>query len=236
MKAVRQALAESGTDAARRQPLLIGLADELAANSAQLRKDFPGAAPDQKARPQVVRVLNTARTINDALRYARLSDAVIHEWDRLRDRLNAFAAAYNLPPISQTPRARNFTRAEVERLIRRVEERSESFEKAFDRALNTSPLAGGGNKDSLEYRAELLAQEVDLLRRDFDDAQRLEDIGGRVSDMLIIGQRLNIAIQNVRLSSEAEREWDLLRADLNALAEAFGLRAILSEATTEPQK
>ena len=82
----------------------------------------------------------------------------------------AFAAAFLLiPAITQAQprvaRGRVYTKADVDRIIKRVEDRSDKFEKEFDRALDRSRLNNTRREDQLNDYAEDLEKATDELRQ-----------------------------------------------------------------------
>ncbi|MBL8148429.1 MAG: hypothetical protein JNN15_00700, partial [Blastocatellia bacterium] len=64
-----------------------------------------------------------------------------------------------------------YTKADVERVIRRAEDQSDRFQKVLDRALDRSSLDGSNLEDRLNDQAKRLERALDDLRDDFDRAR-----------------------------------------------------------------
>src|SRR6478672_6220829 len=66
------------------------------------------------------------------------------------------------------PHGKVWTKAEVNQLIKNAEDRSDSFVKLFDKALDKSALDGSNREDRLNDRAKDLEKAMDKLRSEFD--------------------------------------------------------------------
>ena len=123
----------------------------------------------------------------------------------------------------RTPRQRGYTRSEVNDLIKRVETRSDTFIKLFDRALDRSRLDGTNREDRLNEDARNLEKALDDLRREFDRKESYIETRPEVRRCLDIATDINVAMRHRRLGGETERQWALLRAELNTLADVYTL-------------
>lgn len=123
-----------------------------------------------------------------------------------------------------------YTKAQVDRIIKRVETRSDAFVGAFDRALDNSPLNGSNREDYLNKRAKDLEKALDELRRDFDRRDLWIENRDEVRRCLNIATDINVAMKNRHLGPGVELQWKLLRIELNALAKAYGLPPVGSQA------
>ena len=113
-----------------------------------------------------------------------------------------------------------YTRAEVNSLIHRVEERSDAFVKIFDSALDRSNMDGSRKEDRLNDKAKELEKQLDHVREEYRDVRE------NVSKALSASEEINKVIRNRRLSYEAQRQWGLLRLELNKLARVYNLRPL----------
>ena len=120
-------------------------------------------------------------------------------------------------------RPRPYTKAQVDAVIRRVEDRADNFVRAFDNALDNSRLDGRRREDRLNERARELEQATNELRREFDRRESYADTRPEVSRCLNVAADINTAVRRRRLGGSAERQWGMLRAELNALADVYGL-------------
>jgi hypothetical protein len=120
-----------------------------------------------------------------------------------------------------TPRERGYTKMEVDLVIKRVEERSDRFVKLFDKSLDRSRLNGTDREDRLNEYARNLETALDELRREFDRKESYVETRPEVRRCLDIATDINVAMRNRRLGGETERQWALLRSELNTLAGVY---------------
>ena len=123
-------------------------------------------------------------------------------------------------------RSGGYTREDVNTLIRRVEERSDAFVKTFDSALDRSGMDGSRKEDRLNDKAKELEKQLDKVREEFNDREDYRDVREHVAKALGVSEEINKTMRNRRLSYEAERQWGLLRAELNRLARVYNLRPL----------
>ena len=118
------------------------------------------------------------------------------------------------------------TKAEIDRLIRRVENQSDRFVRSFDRSLDDSRFDGTRREDNLNQRARSLENDLDYLRREFDRTDRYLDTRSQVSRVMTTAEGINGVVRHRRLGGNTERVWAQLRSELNALASAYNLRQL----------
>lgn len=128
------------------------------------------------------------------------------------------------------PRQRGYTKGEVNAIIRRIEDRSDRFVKLFDRSLDRSGIDGTNREDRLNEYARNLEKALDNLRSEFDRKENYVETRPEVRRCLDIATNINVAMRNRRLGGQTERQWALLRAELNTLANVYGLPMIGSPA------
>jgi|SRR5215213_4696029 len=121
------------------------------------------------------------------------------------------------------PAQRGYTKPQVNEIIKRVEERSDRFVKLFDKSLDRSRLDGSNREDRLNEYARNLETALDDLRREFDRKESYVETRPEVRRCLDIATNINVAVRSRRLGGETERQWALLRAELNTLADVYGL-------------
>jgi hypothetical protein len=122
--------------------------------------------------------------------------------------------------------ASGYTRPEVDRLIKRTEDRTDVFVKLFDKSLDNSSLDGTRKEDRLNEKAKELEKQMDKVRKEFDHAEGYLEIKEHVAKALVVSDEINNVVLNRRLSPSVEREWGLLRIELNKLARIYNLRAL----------
>lgn len=121
------------------------------------------------------------------------------------------------------PAQRGYTKGEVNQIIKRVEERSDSFVKLFDKSLDRSGLDGSQREDRLNQYARDLESALDKLRSEFDRKESYIETRPETRRCLDIASDINVAMRNRRLGGETERQWALLRTELNMLADVYNL-------------
>jgi hypothetical protein len=123
-----------------------------------------------------------------------------------------------------------YTKADVERIIKRVEERSDAFRKVVDRSLDRSALNGTNREDNINEQIKELENAIDTLRRDFDRAQTWEESRSQVQRVMNEADEVNAIVRRGRWrrGGPVKAEWALVRADLNKLAGIFNLRLLIA--------
>jgi hypothetical protein len=127
---------------------------------------------------------------------------------------------------SRRGRDRGYTKAQVERIIRRLENQSDRFVRSFDRSLDNSRVDGTRREDNLNQRARDLENALDVLRQEFDRTDRYQDTRSQVSSVMNVAEDINRAVRNRRLRGNTERLWSQVRSELNALASVYNLRQL----------
>jgi hypothetical protein len=140
----------------------------------------------------------------------------------------AFVAALLLTPsfASAQPRearGKLYTKPDVDKIIKRVEDRSDKFEKEFDKALDRSRLNNTRREDQLNDYAEDLEKATDEVREEFDRRDAWAENKAEVRKCLEIATKLNVAMRNRRLGPKVETTWSALRYELNTLADVYNL-------------
>ena len=133
------------------------------------------------------------------------------------------AMSISLQAQNRRYRNRTYSKAEIDRIIRRVENQSDLFVRSFDNSLDNSRLEGTRREDNLNQRARNLETDLDSLRLEFDRTDRYLDTRSRVSRALNTAEGINTVLRRRRLGGNTERLWARLRTELNALAYAYNL-------------
>lgn len=127
-------------------------------------------------------------------------------------------------------RGKKYTRADVENVIKRVEERTDNFVDNFDDALDESNLDGTEREDELMDRARDLESATDELRREFDRRDTWRENRPEVRACLNIASDINRTMKNRRLGPKTESNWARVRYELNTLARIYNLPVVGSSA------
>lgn len=123
-------------------------------------------------------------------------------------------------------RGRFYTKADVDRIIKRVEERSDAFRKAVDQRLDRSRLDDTKAEDRINRQVKQLEEALDELRSEFDRRDKWQETRANVEKVMRQADEVNALMRNARFGPAVENEWKLLRADLNRLAGIYNLRQL----------
>ncbi len=123
-------------------------------------------------------------------------------------------------------RGRIYTKGDVDRVIRRVEDSTDKFRKEFDKSLDRSRLNNTNREDRLNQYAKDLEKATDELRSQFDRTDKWVDNKEQVRICLSVASQINVAMRNRRLGGKVESRWNALRYDLNTLADIYNLPGI----------
>lgn len=124
-----------------------------------------------------------------------------------------------------THRGKYYTKADVERVIKRVEDSSDEFRKVMDRTLDRSTLDGTNREDNINQQVKELENAIDKLRSDFDRAQKWEETREQVQRTLNEADEVNAIVRRGRWrrGGPVKSAWVMVRADLNRLAGVYNL-------------
>lgn len=117
----------------------------------------------------------------------------------------------------------NTTKAQVDRVIKRVENQLDRFVGEYNRSLDRSRLDGTGREDWLNKRARDLESATDELRRDFDRRDSWGENRDEVRRCLNIASDIDKSMRSLRLGAATESNWSQLRVELNALADVYDM-------------
>jgi hypothetical protein len=133
---------------------------------------------------------------------------------------------------AQTRRARGkiYTKAEVERVITRIEERGDSFVHQYDKSLDNSSLNGSKKEDWLMKRAKDLEHATDELRTEFDRRDTYQENKNEVRSCLNIATDIDKNVKSRRYGSATESNWKAMVYELNTLAKIYNLPQVGSRA------
>jgi hypothetical protein len=142
----------------------------------------------------------------------------------------ALATAFTLLLVStfvqaqpRVARGRVYTKADVDRIIKRVEDSTDKFKKEFDKALDHSRLNNSNREDQLNDYAKDLERATDDLRKHFDKTDAWVENKQQVRACLSLASKINVAMRNRRLGPKVESRWVNVRFDLNTLAGVYNL-------------
>ncbi len=122
------------------------------------------------------------------------------------------------------------TKADVERIIKRVEERSDDFRKVIDSSLDRSAIDGTNREDNINQQVKELENAIDKLRSDFDRADTWAETRSQVQRVMNEADEVNAIVRRGRWKrgGPVKASWAQVRADLNRLAGVYNLRLLVA--------
>lgn len=120
-------------------------------------------------------------------------------------------------------RGRYYTKSDVEKIIKRVESRSDEFKRVVDRVLDRSSLDGTNKEDNINEQIKQLERALDNLRSDFDRRNEWRETKDQVRAVLNQADEVGRIVKRNRFNARVQRGWAALRIDLNTLAGVYNL-------------
>lgn len=120
-----------------------------------------------------------------------------------------------------------YTKTDVRDLVQRMERHSDEFRKHFEKSLNRSSLDGTDRENRLRRWTQDLEDSLDHFKDDYNHG-RVRNVEDRVNTLLAIAAGINRVMLYRTAEPAAERDWNLLRSDLNAMAITYELPPLQS--------
>lgn len=124
--------------------------------------------------------------------------------------------------------ANAYSKADVDRVIRRAEDRSDAFQRTVDSRLDHSRLNGSRAEDRINAQVKQLEKALDQLRSEFNRRSNWGDTRSNVERVIRESDQVNQIVRRSSFGPVIEREWSQLRNDLNTLASVYNLRPVRS--------
>ena len=106
-------------------------------------------------------------------------------------------------------------------VVRDCDQRAGEFRIALARAMDRSRLAGTDKADRLNADAQALDHAIGRLRESWNRDRDPERSRMHVRAAVDAARQINWTLEHHRLRGQIQREWDVLRSELNLLAEIF---------------
>ena len=119
-----------------------------------------------------------------------------------------------------------YSKADVSRIISKLEESSNTFRRDFDRAMDRSNLNGTSTEDRYNGNVRDYENSLDRLRRAFDRNNSWWDTRNDVSNVLSSAQTVNTMMNSISFRRNLERQWTNMRNDLNTLADTYDMPGV----------
>jgi hypothetical protein len=143
------------------------------------------------------------------------------------------------PSLAQWPQWRDrhpdryddgYARINVDRLIRQAENRSDQFVASLEQRTSRSFLERilGDNErlGRLRARAHDLESQLNMLREESFRSGNDYNLRSSVANVLSVAEDINRSMYYRDLNPVVERQWSMLKADLNRLARVYNLRQL----------
>jgi hypothetical protein len=140
----------------------------------------------------------------------------------------ALAAVTLLPATASAQYANRdevVTRTDVRSIVNRLGHRTDEFKDSFDKAVEHSLLDGSRLEDRARHRADDLHDAAKKLADVYGDKHDKHSpaVRDQLDKTLSAAADVNRIMVNHRFTERLQRNWDMLRSDLNALASAYQL-------------
>jgi hypothetical protein len=121
-------------------------------------------------------------------------------------------------------RGNDYNRRVLRAAARRLEDRSQSFQRHLDDRLDDSRYDDTRREDNLNQLARDLRVAADRFEDRVDDRGDLNRGAGEARQLLSIAARINRQLTRVRLDARTSSDWAQIRNDLRTIADIYGLR------------
>ena len=143
----------------------------------------------------------------------------------------ALAMTFATSALNAQVRPYRVTDRQVESLLNRIENRAETFTNRLDRNLDRSRIDGTRQEDNINYMVEQFEIATNRLKTNFA-ARR--STSADVQEVLFRAVSIDRFMRNNSVQRNAQQPWDLLRADLNTLAQYYSVTADWNAAYPAP--
>ena len=116
-----------------------------------------------------------------------------------------------------------YSKADVGRIISKLETSSNKFRGDFDRAMDRSRYNGTREEDQFNATVRDYENSLDRLRSRFNRNDSWWESRNDVSDMLRYAQPVNTMMNSISFRRDLERQWNAMRNDVNTLADTFDM-------------
>ena len=139
----------------------------------------------------------------------------------------ALYLTFSLPQVRAQDANRDavYAKTDVADVVERVARRTGSFKDDFDKAVAHSIPDSDKMEDKAKHRADDLHDSAKKLKDVFADKHDKNDpkVREQVDRTLSAASDLNRVMLEFRYTEKLQRDWDLLKSDLNALASVYSL-------------
>lgn len=218
-RSINTALDSSSLNGTEAEDTIVSYIREFEESTDMLKGNFDSR---RSVDADVEDLLNRAAAINQFMRNNRLNTSAQNNWNYVRTDLDTLARYYGVRtnwttsvsiPTNNSTRAYRVTDSTVQALLRRIETGTDVFKRSVDRALyrqNNTDVSSQFSQYTSDFETE-----TDRVKQRFDARQsNSTDISG----LLTRASAIDSFMRTNRLNTAAQRDWNLVKADLNTLA------------------
>ena len=121
-------------------------------------------------------------------------------------------------------RTSDYERRQLRDLANRIEDRSRSFQRNLDRALDRSRIDDTRREDNINDLARDFRNAANRFRNVAGDSNDLYRSQDEARDLIQLANRIENTLRRVRLDSRTSNDWYQIRADLRTVADIYRLR------------
>jgi hypothetical protein len=125
-----------------------------------------------------------------------------------------------LGSLVQAQRTYRVNRTEVQQLLTRLENESNTFKRSLDSALDQSRYDGSRQEDNINQFVSDFENATDRLRTNFNSRRETKQ---DVEEVLTRGNAINDYMRRVRFTGRLQDDWALVRTDLTELARLYNV-------------
>lgn len=117
------------------------------------------------------------------------------------------------------------TPSDVGAVVDKAQKLSGEFKEEFDKAISHSMVDGTRLESNAKHRADDLHDAANKLGDVFHDKRDKNNpaVREQADKTIAVASELNHIMMDHRFTDRLQRDWDMLRSDLNALAQVYGL-------------
>jgi hypothetical protein len=180
----------------------------------------------------VQEVLNRAYFIDGFMKDNRLNQRVQRDWTSLKDKLNTLATYYNVSwnwttvPTNNGNTGNNTGRyytvsdQMVRSTLTSLETKTDVYKRDLNSALDNSILNNSRSEDAIVSYVTEFENATDRLKQNFDARRSTSQ---DVEDVLNKAYYIDGFMRDYRFQSNAERDWRLIRTDLEKLRDYYSV-------------
>lgn len=234
---IDRALDNSNRDGTRYEENVAEFVTDFENATDNLRNNF---AARRSTTQDVQEVLDRAVFINNFMRNNRLTVAAQNQWNLIRNDLNTLSSYYRVvwtwngnTNVPVATRSYTVSDTQLQTLLARIEQRTDVFRRATDRSLDNSGRNGTRSEDTITQYVADFENATDSLRRNFDER---DSVSSDVEEVLQRASVIDGFIRNNRQTVAVNRQWNLLRTDLNTLANYYRVSWDWNNTTNFPSR